>query len=192
MLPIALASVLALAICIERAWALRLARITPPGLTARMVEWATTPQTGDDAAREFAGSPLGRVLLAGAEARRLGRERAKEAMEAAAASAVHDLERFLTTLGVIASATPLLGLLGTVLGMIRVFATLVEEGAASPALLAVGISEALVTTAAGISVAIPALVFHRALLRRVDALVVTMEGEASKLIDGLFATPETP
>ena len=96
---------------------------------------------------------------------------------------VHDLERYLTTLGTIASISPLLGLLGTVVGMIRVFRALLAEGPGNPAALAGGISEALVTTAAGLVVAIPALIFHRYLLRKVDELVIVMEGHASALLD---------
>ena len=181
MLPIALASVAGCAICIERAWALRVARVAPADLLDTMLRDAAQPPPSSTG---YAHIPLGRILIAGVAATALGRARMIEAMEGAAASVTHDLERHLTALGAIASATPLLGLLGTVIGMIRVFAALVQEGA-NPAALAGGIGEALVTTAAGICVAIPALVIHRALLRRVDSLVVRMERDAANLADAL-------
>lgn len=180
MLPIALASVAGCAICIERAWALRVARVAPADLVDTMLRDAAQPPSSTG----YAHIPLGRILIAGVAAAELGRARMIEAMEGAAAGVTHDLERHLTALGAIASATPLLGLLGTVIGMIRVFAALVQDGA-DPAALAGGIGEALVTTAAGICVAIPALVIHRALLRRVDSLVVRMEREAANLAAAL-------
>ena len=104
-------------------------------------------------------------------------------MEEAAAQVSHDLERYLTSLGVIASISPLIGLLGTVVGMIKVFTALMLEGAGNANVLAGGISQALITTAAGLSVAIPALMFHRFLLRRVDELMITMGQEAVKLVE---------
>ena len=107
----------------------------------------------------------------------------KEAMEEAASQVSHDMERYLTSLGIIASISPLLGLLGTVVGMIKVFTALMLEGAGNANVLAGGISQALITTAAGLSVAIPALMFHRFFLRRIDELVVSMEQEASKLVE---------
>ena len=107
----------------------------------------------------------------------------KEAMEEATIQVNHDLERYLTALGIIASIAPLLGLLGTVIGMIGVFDSLMSEGAGNANVLAGGISTALITTAAGLSVAIPALAFHRFFLRRVDELIVDLENEASKLVD---------
>ena len=181
MLPIALASVAGCAICIERAWALRVARVAPAELVGTILREAGHPPRPPAG---YAYFPLGRILVAGVAAAKLGRARMIEAMEGAAASVTHDLERHLTALGAIASATPLLGLLGTVIGMIRVFAALVRDGA-NPAALAGGIGEALVTTAAGICVAIPALVIHRALLRRVDNLVVRMERDAAYLANAL-------
>lgn len=184
MLPIALASVVALAVCVERAWMLRSARVAPAQLASELLQ-AAGADRWEHLRPRYEHIPLGRILLAGGAVAAFGRERMREAMEEAAAGVVHELERHLTVLGVIASATPLLGLLGTVIGMIRVFAVLVEEGQANPALLAGGISEALVTTAAGIAVAIPALVFHRVLQRKVDALAVTMEREAGQLADAM-------
>ena len=107
----------------------------------------------------------------------------KEAMEETLGQVSHDMERYLTSLGIIASVSPLLGLLGTVVGMINVFTALMLEGAGNANVLAGGISQALITTAAGLSVAIPALIFHRFFLRRIDELVITMEQEASKLVE---------
>ena len=109
----------------------------------------------------------------------------KESIEEAASYVVHDMERYLNTLGTIASVAPLLGLLGTVIGMIKVFSDIMIHGAGNAALLAGGISEALITTAAGLTVAIPALIMHRYFQRKVDTVVVTMEQEATKLVDAL-------
>ena len=190
MLPIALASVVALGICLERAWALRRGRVAPPDLVARLRAEIAAAGLGSERLREVCGSsPLGRILLAPLGTGGMDRQRAKAEMAQAAPAVVHDLERYLTALGAIASATPLLGLLGTVLGMIRVFSVLVEQGVGNPAVLAGGISEALVSTAAGIGVAVPALVCHRALVRKVDELVVVLEGEAAKLADTVFPPP---
>ena len=109
----------------------------------------------------------------------------KDSIEEAANQVVHELERFLGMLGTIAAIAPLLGLLGTVVGMIKVFNALNLEGGGNAAVLAGGISEALITTAAGLTVAIPAMIFHRLFVRRVDSLVITMEQEAVKLVDAL-------
>ncbi len=180
MVPILLASVLAAGISIERAWTLRAVRVVPEGLPA---EVAAALAQGDEAQTLCTGSAVGRILAAGANSADRGREAMKEAMEEAAASVVHDLERYLTTLGTVASISPLLGLLGTVVGMIQVFRVLMEEGVGDVGLLAGGISQALITTAAGLIVAIPALAFHRYLLRKVEELVLAMEREAMRLAD---------
>ena len=183
MLPIAVASIVATGICIERAWSLRRAEVAPLGLAQRLSE--AVCDKGELAAVDTlcGRSGLGRILAAGLNARSSGRERMQEAMQEAAAGVVHELERYLTALGTIAAISPLLGLLGTVVGMIRVFKALLAGGAGNAAALAGGISEALVTTAAGLVVAIPALIFHRCLLRKVDALVIVMEGQAAELLD---------
>ncbi len=186
MLPIALASVAGMGIAMERAWSLRTARVAPFGLGdawRRRLE----DNSGDyeELRAESEGTGLGQILFAGLANAGRGRASMKEAMETTAGAVVHDLERYLTALGTVASVSPLLGLLGTVVGMIRVFRVLVAEGTSNVAMLAGGIAEALVTTAAGLSVAIPALVFHRYLLRKVDDLVVRMEGEADRLLDAI-------
>ena len=130
-----------------------------------------------------ADSPLGEILAAGLANSKHGREIMKECIEEAAARVVHDLERYLNALGTIAGIAPLLGLLGTVLGMIEIFGAFMGSGMANAPMLASGISKALITTAAGLMVGIPALFFHRFLLRRVEELVVGMEQEAIKLVE---------
>ena len=128
-------------------------------------------------------SPLGQVLAAGIANARRGRSLMKEAMAEVIAAVSHDLERYLTSLGIIASIAPLLGLLGTVVGMIQVFSALMLDGAGRPEALAGGISEALITTATGLTVAIPSLMLHRFFLRRVEDLVVELERQAAHLVE---------
>ncbi|MEM6999685.1 MAG: MotA/TolQ/ExbB proton channel family protein [Pseudomonadota bacterium] len=184
MMPILLCSIVAAAICVERLWALQRNRILPKNLLAQT--WQSLKQEEFDPQRVRdlrTSSPLGQVFAAGIVQARRGREIMKEAMEEASIQVNHDLERYLTALGIIASIAPLLGLLGTVVGMIDVFDSLIVEGAGNANVLAGGISTALITTATGLSVAIPALMFHRFFLRRVDELVVEVENEASKLVD---------
>jgi biopolymer transport protein ExbB len=191
MVPILLCSVVAAAISVERLWTLQRARITPKNLLAQV--WSALKNNEMDAQRLRdlrASSPLGQVLAAGVSNTRRGRDVMKEAMEEVASQTSHDLERYLTSLGVIASISPLLGLLGTVVGMIKVFTALMLEGAGNANVLAGGISQALITTAAGLSVAIPAIMFHRFFLRRVDELVVIMEQEAVKLLEMLHGGAE--
>jgi biopolymer transport protein ExbB len=184
MVPILLCSVIAAAICVERIWTLQRSRIAPQNLLAQVWTALRGRDMGQDKLAELrASSPLGVVLAAGVANARRGREVMKEAMEEAAAQVTHDLERYLTALGVIASISPLLGLLGTVVGMIEVFTALMLEGTGNASVLAGGISQALITTAAGLSVAIPAIMCHRFLQRRVDELVMTLEQEAVKLVD---------
>lgn len=187
MVPILLCSVIAAAISVERVWTLQRSRIAPQNLLAQV--WTALrgrAMTAEQMADLRASSPLGQVLAAGIANARRGREVMKEAMEEAAGQVAHDLERYLTSLGVIASIAPLLGLLGTVVGMIQVFTALMLEGAGNASVLAGGISQALITTAAGLSVAIPALMCHRFFQRRVDELVVIMEQEAAKLVEMLL------
>lgn len=191
MVPILLCSVVAVAISVERLWTLQRSRITPKDLLEQV--WSSIVNNQLDAQRlkDLRGSsPLGQVLAAGIANAKRGRWVMKEAMEESAGQVTHDLERYLTSLGIVASICPLLGLLGTVVGMIKVFTALMLEGAGNANVLAGGISQALITTAAGLSVAIPALMFHRFFLRRVDDLVVTMEQEASKLLEIIEADPE--
>ncbi len=194
MVPILACSIAAAAICIERAWVLQLARVAPGDLLRPMASSGDGPHVAADLEHLPSESPLGRILAAGlATTRGDGdpmRGPMREAMESAAGPVVHEMERHLTLLGTIAAISPLLGLLGTVIGMIQVFTTLVVDGAANPGLLAEGISKALVTTAAGLGVAIPALFFHRYFLRRVDELAVAMEHEASRLVELVCGRPD--
>ncbi len=188
MVPILLCSVLALAIVFERLWALSRERVLPPGLVdhvSSLVEGGNLQRS--DVERLRGGSALGFVLAAALDHLRDSREAMRERLEDAGRQAVGELERYLGALGTIAAISPLLGLLGTVLGMIRVFSVLTSQGAANPASLAGGISEALITTAAGLMVAIPALIGHRFLRSRVDALTLSLESEAAELVRRLMA-----
>lgn len=184
MVPILLCSVVAAAICVERLWTLQRKRILPKNLLAQTWNGLKQEEFDQQKTRDLrSSSPLGHVFASGISNAKRGREIMKEAMEEATNQVNQDLERYLTALGIIASIAPLLGLLGTVVGMIDVFDNLMREGSGNANLLAGGISTALITTASGLSVAIPALMFHRFFLRRVDELVVEVEHEGSKLAD---------
>ncbi len=186
MLPILLCSIVALGICIERLITLNPGKISPPHLLARV--WTQLKNNEMDAPtlRTLrASSPLGAILAAGLGNAHLGRDVMKSSIEEAASHVVHELERYLNTLGTIAAATPLLGLLGTVMGMIKVFTEIMAQGTGNASVLAGGISEALMTTAAGLSIAIPALIMHRYFVGRIDAIVVGLEQETIKLVDAL-------
>ncbi len=191
MLPIILCSVLAMAIVLERLWALRMQRVAPRALLAQLWRQIKAKELNVEGLKQIKqASALGEILVAGVSSSKYGRTVMKEAIEEAASKVVHELERYLNTLGTIASITPLLGLLGTVIGMIEVFNVIMASGAGNAELLAGGISKALITTAAGLTVAIPALVFHRFLVRRVDELVVVMEQDATKLVEALHGARE--
>ena len=186
MVPIVLCSVAAMAIIVERLWSLQRERIVPDGLAVRAWEWARAGDLSEDRIQALrAGSPLGRILAAVLASRHLDRELMKEYIEEIGRHVAHELERYLNALGTIAAISPLLGLLGTVIGMIKVFAVITAQGVGEPRVLAGGISEALITTAAGLTVAIPSLLFYRILRGRVDAMVMTMEQEALKLVGAL-------
>jgi len=191
MLPILACSVLALAIIAERFWALRRKRVVPSGLVDQVKTWARQHQLDDQHIKAIgSSSPLGRVMAAGLVNRGHPREVMKESIEDVGRHVVLDLERFLNTLGTIAVITPLLGLLGTVIGMIKVFNAITLHGVGNAAILAGGISEALITTAAGLSVAIPTLIFTRFFHGRIDELVVTMEQESLKMVEVLHGERE--
>ena len=186
MVPILLCSVIAMAIVAERFWTLQRKRITPGNLVVQVWQWAKSGNLNDDRIRALRkSSPLGRILAAGLVNRDASRRMMKESIEDVGRHVVHDLDRYLNTLGTIASITPLLGLLGTVIGMIKVFAVITTQGVGNPGILAGGISEALITTAAGLTVAIPTLMFHRYFRGHVDELVVTMEQEALKMVEAM-------
>lgn len=188
MVPIIACSIIAIAITVERFWALSPAKIAPRNQLAQVWNWIQTNQMDSEKLKELRrSSPLGRILAAGLSNSRHGREIMKDSIEEAAAQVIHEMERFLNTLGTVATVSPLLGLLGTVFGMIEVFNDIVLQGSGNPGALAGGISVALITTAAGLCVAIPAMISHRFFLRRMDTLVVTMEQEAIKLVDALHS-----
>ncbi len=184
MLPILLSSVVAAAIVIERFWSLSLSRIAPPYLLAQVWTWLKNKQLdADRLTRIRRASPLGKILASGLVAAQHGRAEMSKAIEQTGAQVVHELERYLNALGTIAQISPLLGLLGTVFGMIEVFDDIMLQGTGDASLLAGGISQALITTAAGLTVAIPSLLFHRHFRRRVDALVLELEHESLKLVE---------
>jgi len=192
MLPIMLCSVIALAIVGERFWSLQRKRITPVNLVSQVWQWYKSDNLTDQNIQELGkSSPLGRVLAAGLVNRHHPREIMKESIEDTGRQVVVELERYLNTLGTIASITPLLGLLGTVIGMIKVFAAITAHGVGNPSVLAGGISEALITTATGLSVAIPSLIFYRYFRGKVDELVLKMEEESLKIVDVMHGDRET-
>jgi biopolymer transport protein ExbB len=186
MLPIILCSICVIAISVERYWTLNPEKITPKTQLAQVWTWIQKNELNAEKLKGLRqSSQLGRILAAGLSNSRQGRDVMRDSIEEAANQVIHELERFVGALGTIAAIAPLLGLLGTVIGMIKVFTSLNLNGAGNAAVLAGGISEALITTAAGLTVAIPAMIAHRFFVRRVDTLVVTMEQEAVKLVDAL-------
>lgn len=188
MWPLLLCSILTLAIILERFWTLRSSRVAPRSLLSDVMARLREDRMTLDYIRSMqAQSGLSFIFAAGLLNSKHGRRAMKESIQEAANHVIHELERFMSTLGTIAAIAPLIGLLGTVVGMIKVFNALMEQGAGNTQLLAGGISEALLTTAAGLAVAIPALVFHRYFARRIDELVVNMEQQSTKLIDVLNA-----
>jgi len=188
MLPIILCSIVAIAIVIERFWTLSAARIAPRYTLGQVWTWIKNNELDAAHLRELKlSSPLGQILAAGLVNARHGRATMTVSIEQAASQVVHELERYLNTLGTIAAISPLLGLLGTVLGMIEVFTQIMVRGSGNTEALAGGISQALITTAAGLSVAIPAYMFHRMFMRRVDSLVLNLEQESIKLVDALHS-----
>jgi biopolymer transport protein ExbB len=191
MIPIILCSIVALAISIERLLALRADRIVPPGLLADVWGLYKGSKLTDERLREIRqASALGTLVVTGLINARHGREAMKASIQEAAGDVVHQMERYLNTLGTISVITPLLGLLGTVIGMIKVFSQIMVAGTGNANLLAGGISEALLTTAAGLSVAIPALIMHRYFQRKITSLIVAMEQESLKLVDVIHGDRE--
>ena len=186
MAPIILCSVLSLTIIAERFWALRRANVVPDGVGKQVEEWAARHELDRRHIDQLrTGSALGRVLAAALVNRHRSRDVIKEAVEDTGRHVVYRLERFLNTLGTIAGISPLLGLLGTVIGMIKVFSAILAHGVGNANQLAGGISEALITTAAGLTVAIPSFFFYRYFKGRVAAYVVSMEEQAINLIEAI-------
>ncbi|GAB1257242.1 MotA/TolQ/ExbB proton channel family protein [Aurantivibrio plasticivorans] len=188
MIPIILCSLAVVAISLERYLTLNPSRIAPRHLLAQVWGWIKNNQLDGNKIKELKNtSELGKILAAGLSNSRSGREVMKDSIEEAANQVIHDMERYLGAMGTIAAVTPLLGLLGTVVGMIDVFNEIMLQGTGNAGVLAGGISQALITTAAGLCVAIPAMILHRFFQRRVDSLVVVMEQEAVKLVDALHS-----
>jgi biopolymer transport protein ExbB len=181
--PLLFTSIIAVALIIERSISLRHNKIIPPTLLEQVLSVYTRQGVSDDVLEKLSkDSPLGTVLAAGLRNHRSSRYVMKEAIEEAGRGVAHQLERFLTTLGTIATASPLLGLFGTVVGMIEIFGSQSPTGT-NPQQLAHGISVALYNTAFGIAIAIPSLIFYRHFKNKVDTYVVEMEQQASKLVD---------
>lgn len=186
MLPILACSILALAITAERFYVLRASRLVPVSVSAQVFHRVVNNQIDEGylAQLQKSGS-LGRILSAGIANRNKPFKAIKEGMNEAASVEIHAMEKFIGALGTIAAVTPLMGLLGTVLGMIKVFNQMLTSGLGEANLLAGGISEALISTASGLLVAIPALIAYRMLQRRIDTLVVKMEQQSARLLDVL-------
>ncbi len=186
MLPIIACSIVAAAIILERLWTLQPNRVLPTDLTTQVWQWVKSNRLDREHIQSLhQSSPLGQILAAGLSSGHMGREIAKEKVQDTGRHVVHELERYLNSLGTIAAISPLLGLLGTVIGMVKVFAAITVYGVGNPNVLAGGISEALITTAAGLSVAIPSLIGYRYLRGKVDNLVVQMEKEVMTFLEVL-------
>jgi biopolymer transport protein ExbB len=191
MWPLFICSAAAIAIIAERFWSLQKKRISPPDLMTKIWQWLKSNQIDNSRISTLQrNSPLGQILAAGLANRNSSRDITKESIEDTGRHITLSLERNLTTLGTIAAITPLLGLLGTVIGMIKVFAVITTEGVGNPETLAGGISEALITTAMGLVVAIPSLIFYRYFRGKINILVVDMEEQAMKLIEILHGDRE--
>ena len=181
--PLLFASIVAVALIIERLITLRRSKILPEGLLEKVVgELRQTGATPEMINRVALSSPLGRILAAGLRNVRSPREVMKESIEETGRAVVHDLERFLTTLGTIASISPLMGLFGTVVGMIEIFGSQ-TPGGSNPQQLAHGISIALYNTGFGLVIAMPSMIFWRHFRATVDGLVVEMEQQAIRLVE---------
>lgn len=181
--PLIIASIIALALIFERSWSLRQSQVAPVGMVDQVLtEFRQSGATPELLAKTAARGPLGRILAAGLANVKAPRPVMKEAIEEVGRLVTHELDRFLTTLGTIAAMSPLLGLFGTVVGMIEIFGSQTAAGS-NPIQLAHGISIALYNTAMGLIVAIPAMIFYRHFRAKVDALVVEMEQQAIKLVD---------
>lgn len=181
---ILLCSLVALTIIFERLLTLRKKQVAPAGLRKQILDLA---RGGNVSAQKIDvirnHSPLGSVFAAGLSNLEHGPLAMREALEEAGKQVVHRLGRYLNTLGTIASITPLIGLLGTVIGMIKVFTAITASGVGDPTVLSGGISEALITTAAGLSVGIPCLMFYRYFRSRISELAVILEENALALLD---------
>ena len=184
MVPIILCSVISVAIIIERLWTLKKDNVAPADLVVDIEQLLEQHQIAEDRLEELERSSyLGRILVAGLCVSNQTSAEIRRSIEEAGRHVVHELEKYLNALGTIAAITPLLGLLGTVIGMIKVFAAITAVGVGNPQILAGGISEALITTAAGLSVGIPSLMFHRYFKGKINELIVDMEQHALRLLN---------
>ncbi len=191
MWPLMLCSIAAMAIIGEKFWSLQKKYVTPPQLIEKIQQGLEQQELDQPYILALCStSPLGRILAAGLINRKREREVMKEAIQDAGRHVVPELERYLNTLGTIAAISPFLGLLGTVLGMIQMFSGLGTQGIGDPAIIASGIGQALITTAAGLGVAIPSLMFYRYFRGRTSTLLLDMEREAIKLLEILSARRE--
>ena len=188
---ILICSLVALTIIFERSLTLRKRKIAPLGLSAQVLDLIINHKISHDKIAVIAKhSPLGAVYAAGLANIDHGKEDVKEALEEAGKKVVHQMGRYLNTLGTIASITPLIGLLGTVIGMIKVFTAITISGVGDPTVLSGGISEALITTAAGLSVGIPCLMLYRYFRSRINELTVILEEHALGLMDAIKNAPK--
>lgn len=193
MIPLLLLSALALAIIVERFWTLRRKSVLPPGLGEEVRAWAARGKLDPQHIQSLrATSPLGALLAAALDVRHRPRDQLRERVEDVGRHLVHRMERFLNTLGTVAAIGPLLGLFGTVVGMIQMFMGILDHGVGDVSLLAGGIGKALISTATGLIVAIPALMFHRYFRGRIGEYLVEMEHEATLLLDVLDPRPVVP
>ena len=184
MVPIILCSVISVAIIIERLWTLKKDNVAPADIVVDIEQLLEQHQITEDRLEELEHSSyLGRILVAGLCVSSQTPAEIRRSIEEAGRHVVHELEKYLNALGTIAAITPLLGLLGTVIGMIKVFAVITAVGVGNPQILAGGISEALITTAAGLSVGIPSLMFHRYFKGKINELTVDMEQYALRLLN---------
>ena len=190
MIPIVICSVLITAIVIERLWTLDAKKVSPKNLVPQIWVWLKNDQLNSTKLKQLReSSPLGVILAAGLSSQKSGKDAMIESTETAASIVIHEMEYNIGTLGIVASICPLLGLLGTVTGMIQVFGETISSSPDTPS-LATGISSALITTAAGLIVAIPAYIFHRYFTRKIEVLILNLEQETSKLITSIY-TSET-
>ena len=190
MIPIVICSVLITAIVIERLWTLDAKKVAPKNLVPQIWVWLKNDQLNSTKLKQLReSSPLGVILAAGLSSYKSGKEAMIESTQTAASIVIHEMEYSLGTLGIIATICPLLGLLGTVTGMIQVFGETISSSPATLS-LAAGISSALITTAAGLIVAIPAYIFHRYFTRKIEILILNLEQETFKLITSIY-TSET-
>ncbi len=191
MAPIILCAIIAMGIILERYWTLQSKKVIPEDLTSKVWGWVEKDALDQQQIQTLhQGSPLGQILAAGLINRDRERVIMKDSIQDTGRHVVHEMERYLDTLGTIAAVTPLLGLLGTVIGMVKVFTAITTHGVGNPTVLAGGIAEALITTAAGLTVAIPALIGYRYYRNKIDSLVVDMEKEAIKLVEALHRRQE--